>query len=632
MMKFKIWGIICRIAFLWGLFPFILNTTGIVLAQEEDSIRSYELDPLVITGTRITRQKSEIPASITVITRQQIENSREVNILPVLANRVPGLFVNQRNMVGYGVGPNSGGNISIRGVSGTPNTQVLMLIDGQPQFMGIFGHPISDAYTSSDIERVEVIRGPGSILYGSNAMGGAINLITRQPKEGLNLYGKAAYGSYHTGMYTGSVGYHKNRISIFGSVNRERTDGSRADGNDEFSNTTGYLKLDYQISRNINLTLDGNIADATYHDPGRVGETAPADSIRDYTRRRTAFSIENRYEQVEGALKFFYNNGDHAFSDGFRSNDFNYGLTFYQNLKLLKGNVITLGIDAKKFGGRPSNIYSPPGVPEGYDQEYKIDETDVYALIQQRIGQKISAEAGYRFVNNSLYGSAHIPALGLAYQWSKYTNLKVSATKGFRSPSVVDLYLFPVANDGLEPEDLWNYELSWSQTSRNGKFNVELTGFYIDGKNMIQAVVVSTPPPMKINTGEFQNKGIELTTDYKINEIWGMLMNYTYLSTSKDLLYAPDHELNLQGRFTWKPLTFMADFKYVNGLNTFVGENQVSTENYALLNIRIVWRAFEWMNVFADLNNIFDTSYQIDQGYPLPGFNMIGGLELKYHK
>jgi outer membrane cobalamin receptor len=621
-----------EIKILMGTVFILFMSNGSIRGQDQDSIRSYELDPLVITGTRITRQKSEIPASISVISRQQIEDSREVNILPVLANRVPGLFVNQRNMVGYGVGPNSGGNISIRGVSGSPNTQVLMLIDGQPQFMGIFGHPISDAYTSSDIERVEVIRGPGSILYGSNAMGGAINLITRQPKEGLNLYGKAAYGSFHTGMYTGSIGYHKNNFNIFGSVNRERTDGSRSDGNDEFSNTTGYLKLDYQLLDNINLTLDGNIADATYHDPGPVGGGAPADSTRDYTRRRTALCIENQYDKVEGALKFFYNNGDHAFSDGFRSNDFNYGITFYQNLKLLKGNVITLGIDVKKFGGKPTNIYSPTGIPEGYDQEYKIQETDLYALIQQRIIEKLSAEAGYRFVNNSLYGSAHVPAFGLAYQLAKHTNLKASATKGFRSPSVVDLYLFPVANEKLEPEDLWNYELSWNQTSSNGKFNVELTGFYIKGKNMIQAVVVTAPPPRKINTGEFHNKGLELSADYKISDFWGILMNYTYLSTSRDFLYAPEHEMNLQGRYTWKPLTFLADFKYVSGLKTFVGENEVTTENYALLDFKIIWHALNWMNVYANFNNVFDTSYQIDRGYPLPGFNIIGGIEFRYHK
>ncbi|MBS0001092.1 MAG: TonB-dependent receptor [Cyclobacteriaceae bacterium] len=602
-----------------------------LLAQGQDSIRSYELDPLVITGTRINRQKSEIPASISVISRQQIESSREINILPVLANRVPGLFVNKRNMVGYGVGPNSGGNISIRGVSGTPNTQVLMLIDGQPQFMGIFGHPIADAYTSSDIERVEVIRGPGSILYGSNALGGAINLITRQPKEGLNLYGKAAYGSYNTGIYTGSVGYQVDKFGVFGSFNREKTDGFRDDGDDEFRNTTGYLKLDYQVSKNINFSLDGNIADASYHDPGPVEGNAPADSAREYTRRRTAFSVENRYDKVEGALKFFYNNGDHAFSDGFRSNDFNYGLTFYQNLKLLKNNVITLGVDAKKFGGEPTNMNTPPGIPNGFDVEYRINETDLYALIQQNVGGNLSIDAGYRFVNNSLYGSAHVPAFGLAYQISGNTGLKASASKGFRSPAIVDLYLFPVANEELEPEDLWNYELSWNQTSSDGKFDVELTGFYIDGKNMIQAVVVTAPPPMKINTGEFQNKGIELSTDYKISESLGLLMNYTYLSTSKELLYAPDHELNLQGMYRWKPLTFMADFKYVNGLNTFIGENETTSENYVLLDLKINWQTMSWLNLFVDLNNIFDTSYQIDRGYPLPGFNVIAGLEFRYY-
>ncbi len=599
-------------------------------AQEEDSTRTYELDPLVITGTRITRQKSEIPASISVISRQQIENSREINILPVLANRVPGLFVNKRNMVGYGVGPGSGGNISIRGVSGTPNTQVLMLIDGQPQFMGIFGHPISDAYTTSDIERVEVIRGAGSILYGSNAMGGAVNLITRQPKEGLHLYGKGAYGSYNTGIFSGSAGYNKNKFGVFGAVNHERTNGFRSDGNDEFNNTTGYLKLDYQVSRGFNVTLDGNIADATYHDPGPVDGAAPSDSTRDYTRRRTAISFENRYDKVEGAVKFFYNDGDHTFSDGFTSHDFNFGLTFYQNLKLLKDNVITLGIDAKKFGGKPTNIYSPPGVPDGFDQEYRINETDVYALIQQQILKKLSIDIGYRFVNNSQYGSAHVPAFGLAYHLTKNTGFKASVNKGFRSPAVVDLFLFPVANEELLPEDLWNYELSWNQTSRNGKLNFELTGFYIDGKNMIQAVVITAPPPVKINTGEFENMGIEINADYKVTNNLGFLMNYTYLSTSKELLYAPDHELNILGKYSWKPLTFMIDFKYVNNLNTFVGENEVMKEDYALLDLKINWRVKNWMNVFVDLNNIFDTTYQIDRGYPLPGFNVIGGIEFRY--
>ncbi len=607
----------------------ILLSTGL-LAQQEDTTRTYEMDPLVITGTRITRQKSEIPASISVITRRQLENSINVNILPVLAKRVPGLFVNQRNIIGYGIGPNSGGNISIRGVSGTPNTQVLMLIDGQPQFMGIFGHPISDSYTLSDIERVEVIRGPASILYGSNAMGGAVNLITRQPEEGVSLYGKAAYGSYNTSILTGSAGYNNGDFSAFGSVNRERTDGFRDDGNDEFNNTTGYLKLDYAVTGNINLALDGNLSDATFNTPGPVDGSAPADSVREYTRGRTALSLENQFEKVEGALKFFYNFGDHAFSDGFRSNDFNYGITFYQNLKLLEGNILTLGVDSKKFGGEPENINTPPGLPPGFDEAYEINETDLYALLQQDLGDQVSLSAGYRFVNNSLYGSAHVPAFGLAYQMTQNSTLKAAATKGFRSPAIIDLFLFPVANDELEPEELWNYEVSYAQALQDDKLNFELTAFFIDGKNMIQPVVITAPPPTKINTGAFNNKGVEVMGDYQVMKDLNLNFNYTYLSTSKEVLYSPEHQLHFHGQYRISSFSVMLGYELVNDLTTFVGEPEITKENYSLVNLRSNWQATPWMNVFLELNNLFDVQYQIDRGYPLPGFNALGGIEFRY--
>jgi iron complex outermembrane receptor protein len=612
------------------LYIFILLLCGWdIMAQTQDSTITYEMDPLVVTGTRITRQKSEIPASISVISRRKIEESVHVNILPVLANNVPGLFVNDRNMVGYGVGPNSGGNISIRGVSGTPNTRILMLIDGQPQFMGIFGHPISDAYTGSDIERVEVIRGPGSILYGSNALGGAINLITRQPEEGLLLYGKAAYGSYNTSLLTGSIGYNRNKFSVFGSVNRESTDGIREDANDAFKNTTGYLKLDYQISKNINLSLDGNIVDAKYHFPGSVEQ--PLDTARrDYVRSRAALSVENRYEKVEGAFMFFYNYGDHSFTDGFRSNDHNYGLTFYQNLKLFKGNVITVGYDYKKFGGKATNIYTPEFIPKGFDMDHEMTENDLYALLQQNF-DRVSFDIGYRYVNNSNYGNQHIPAAGITYRLTPASFLKAAATKGFRSPAIVDLFLFPTSTDSLQPERLWNYELSWGQSFMDGKLDLEVTGFIIDGENMIQEVLIAAPPPVKQNTGAFTNKGIEVSSDYKIRENLNFNLNYTYLNTSKEFKYAPEHELNFHGRYRLKPVSFMLFLKYVNNLNTFVSENEVTSENYTLLNVKVIWNALKWLNVFLEGNNLFNTSYEIDRGYPLPGINVLGGIELRYH-
>lgn len=609
---------------------FLVLVSFCVLGQEKDSTRTYEMDPVVITGTRITRQKSEIPASISVISRKEIEKNTQVNILPILSNKVPGLFVNERNMVGYGVGPESGGNISIRGVSGTPNTRILMLIDGQPQFMGIFGHPISDAYTGSDIERVEVIRGPGSILYGSNALGGAINLITRQPEEGLMLYGKAAYGSYNTSLFTGSVGFNKNKFNVFGSVNHEKTDGIRSDANDAFRNTTGYLKLDYQISKSLNISLDGNIIDAKYNFPGSV-EIPQDTSRRDYMRSRTALALENRYEKVEGALMLFYNYGDHSFTDGFRSNDHNYGLTFYQNLKLFKGNVITLGYDLKKFGGEATNIYTPEFIPKGFDTAHEIIENDIYALFQQNI-KRFSFDLGYRFVNNSMYGSQHIPAAGISYRFTPNSFVKASATKGFRSPAIVDLFLFPTSTDTLYAEQLWNYELSWGQALLNSKLDFEITGFIIDGENMIQEVLITTPPPVKQNTGAFTNKGIEFTSNYQALNNFNFSLNYTYLNTSQAFKYAPKNEINFHGFYNLQPVSFMLYLKYVNGLNNYIGRDEVSTINYTLLNLKVNWQATKWLNVFLEGNNLLDTQYQIDRGYPLPGINVLAGLELRYRK
>jgi len=302
----------------------------------EDTVKTYELDQVVITGTRIQKEKGKVPSSITVVDQTEIEESGKLNVLPVLSTKVPGLFVNERSIIGYGVGPASGGGISIRGLSssGDPaNTRVLVLIDGQPQFMGVFGHPIHDSYFSSNVERVEVLRGPASILYGSNAMGGAINIITRKPKEeGFNTSGMLSYGSFNTQKYNLNLGYKKDQWNIYGAFNHARTDGHRDEDSNEFNTTGGFLGVGYRINDNYKISVDGNIADSRFYDPGPIDN--PDDFVNrnyDFTRGRAAVSIDNSYGKVEGALKLFYNFGEHEFFDGFSSNDFNRGLTFYQN-------------------------------------------------------------------------------------------------------------------------------------------------------------------------------------------------------------------------------------------------------------------------------------------------------------
>ncbi|MDD2584866.1 MAG: TonB-dependent receptor plug domain-containing protein, partial [Bacteroidales bacterium] len=146
-------------------------------AQDNDSLKAVNLNRVVVTANKARVNRSNVPLTISVIERAEIETAGGSSVLPVLSQLVPGLFVTQKGMLGFGVASGSAGVINIRGVG--QGSKVLMLFDGQPQWAGVFGHSIPDLYLSSDVERVEVIRGPGSLMYGSNAMGGVVNIISR---------------------------------------------------------------------------------------------------------------------------------------------------------------------------------------------------------------------------------------------------------------------------------------------------------------------------------------------------------------------------------------------------------------------------------------------------------------------
>ena len=156
-------------------------------AQQQIS-DSIQLSEIVVTGSKTEISRKLIPLSVSQISDTDLERSGQINVLTALNSFVPGFFVTERNVLGFGVGTGGSGGITMRGISSSPNTDVLVLIDGHPQYQGIFGHPLPDAYVASDIDKVEIIRGPASILYGSNAMGGVVNLITKQQNtEGVNF-------------------------------------------------------------------------------------------------------------------------------------------------------------------------------------------------------------------------------------------------------------------------------------------------------------------------------------------------------------------------------------------------------------------------------------------------------------
>jgi len=612
------------------LFCLTIAMIKIVQSQSvDDSVQVYEGDPVVLTGTRTATPKSRVPTSLSVISRETIESYNEVNVLPVLTEQVPGLFLNARNPAGFGVGPGSGGNLSIRGISGTPNTRVLILIDGQPQFMGIFGHPISDAYTASDIESVEVIRGAASLLYGSNALGGAINIITRKREaEGAHLGGIVEYGSFETLKISTHGGWRKGQTSVYASFNREQSAGVREVGKDDFSNTTGYLKLQTPIYKDILLTVDGNLADARYNHPGPLSDPITNDQ-RDYLRGRAAVSLENNFQNLDGALKLYYNFGDHEFSTGFQSTDFTRGLTFYQNINILKRSKLTLGIDYQDVGGEAQNENLSPPANKGFDESLSTQEWSAYGVIRHSLGKKLNIQAGLRWTHHSLYGQALTPGAGFSWMPGTETVIKGAINNAFRSPSIVELYLFPPSNQDLNPEQLWNYELGISQDFFKGMLRVELTGYIMQGDNLIQQVLPGSPPPRYINTGSFTHQGIELIASARPAKDLELSINYHFLDVSREVLYAPRGQMNFQVNYRLDPFQLNVSIKSMDDLT--IGLDPVEKESVILLNAMLSSTITPWLTLYVKGQNLTDSEYQFDRGFPMPGISTFVGARFRLH-
>ena len=209
---------------------FFLFVPCILFAQspaKSDTTKVYKLNPITVTATKTETPRSLFSPSISVIPADEINANPEKSIFSLISQEVPGVFVTEKDVLGFGINTPSG-QISIRGIGGSPNNEVLTLIDGRPQYMGWYGHPIDDAYLSTNIERIEVIRGPASMLYGSNAMGGVINIITHSSQQnGLEGNASVSYGSYDAQQYGMHLGYQENDWNVLGSFTHEHTDVSR---------------------------------------------------------------------------------------------------------------------------------------------------------------------------------------------------------------------------------------------------------------------------------------------------------------------------------------------------------------------------------------------------------------------
>ena len=611
----------------------VVSATG-YSAHAESVTDSLTLQEVVVTGTRNVTDVRHLPMTVTVIGRETLTEQYQTNVLPTVMQQVPGLFVTSRSMMGYGVSTGGSGGINLRGISGGAG-QLLVLIDGHPQYQGIYGHPISDSYQTLMAERVEVLRGPASVLYGSNAMGGVMNIVTRSMKEdGMKTSVNLGAGSYGTVQAEASNQLRSGKFSSTVSAQYGRTDNHRPRMG--FEQYGGYLKLGYDFNDHWNAYIDADITHFNASHPGTT--TSPLfDADQWITRGVISAALENHYGWTSGAISAYSNFGRHKIDDGtadptkptaryFRSKDALTGISWYQSAQLFEGNRLTVGIDYQNIYGNAyytsketGDVLDTPNKQSG--RSYR-NEIAGYVDFRQDLLSWLTVDAGIRLDHHSVTGTEWIPQAGLVIRPVSTGELKAMASKGFRNPTMREMYLYPPSNEELEPERIWNYELSWRH--RIDAFSYGLNIFYIKGDNMIQTI-----QRKNVNTGEIENYGAEIEATWRVNSNLSLTTNHSLLHMEHKIVAAPEYKGFLGANYHKNRWTAIAGLQFISNLYTEVGD-QETKENFCLLNASVSYALTKACSLWVRGENLLAQSYEINLSYPMPRATFMGGVNLNF--
>lgn len=618
-----------------------------------DTTPVHGINEVVVTGSNQATSRNLLPYTVSVINSRQLEATGKTQLLAAISGEVPSLFVSQRNIFGFGVSSGGSGGIKIRGVGGSPTSGILMMVDGQPQFAGLFSHPVADFYETEYVDHVEVMRGPGSVLYGSNAMGGVINVITkRAQRDGVYNTLTSQYGSYNTWQNSLTNMVRKGKFSSMVSLGYDRTDGLQE--HFDFKQSSLYAKVGYDFTPHWTLAADYSLMNFIGNDPiyAKLKDEKSTDIYhQNITRGETSLTLTNQYgngvssdgneTHINGAIRIYYSYGNHFIDDPnhFHSLDDRFGILAYQNFQPWKMAMATFGFDFNTYmgkipmsGGHAYGDGSRPAQMQTIDRK-SITEYSPYVTLQQGLFDGIlTLNGGLRMANSDKFGTHWVPQVGFAIRPAEGWSIKASLAKGYRNPSFRELYLYAVANPDLDPESMMNYEVTIAKHFSR-YFSIDVTGYFSEGSNMIQTASVTTAEggatPRNMNTGSFRNKGIEVSAQSHPLDVLSLRASYSYMHTSLDnLTAAPKNQYFLGiGWQALRQLTVDAELKGIGGLYV---ANGVDHQNYALLGLRLTYKPWRFLDIFAHLDNITDAKYMINNGYEMPGFTAMGGVKVRF--
>jgi iron complex outermembrane receptor protein len=302
------------------------------------------------------------------------------------------------------------------------------------------------------------------------------------------------------------------------------------------------------------------------------------------------------------------------------------GITWYQSAQLFEGNRLTVGLDYQHIYGKAWNQVIATDEDMAAMVDKRENEIAGYVDFRQDLTPWLTIDAGVRLDNHSQAGTEWIPQGGIVVRPMENADLKATVSKGFRNPTIREMYLFGTKNDELKAERLMNYELAWNHRTSDITYGVNL--FYIKGSNIIMQMPVSGGKRF-MNTGEIENRGIEAEIKYPFARYFNLTWNSSYLHMKNKVIAAPEKMSYLGIDYHQGKWFATLGLQCVEDLYTEVGSNETK-EDFYLLNASVTYAAMKNVSLWARGENLLAQKYEINKGYPMPRATFMGGVSVNF--
>lgn len=635
-----------------GLASSIFPQNSII--QKDDSTGFYKLSDVVVTATRTETPLIELASSITVIDSAEIANSKKDNVIDLLRDEY-GVDVVQQG------GPGKLANVLIRGGNAA---HTLVLLDGIEMNMPSDPGNTYDfsSLLTDNIQRIEILRGPQSTLYGSDALAGVINIITKSGTKGNKFFLSGEGGTYNTYKFNGAFNGAYENLDYQINLSRMKTDGfssaSARYGNTEkdgAANFSGSLKTGYSIYKNFRLDFfyQHSAADADLDQFGGQFGDDPTYLFKmeeNSLRFESLFSNEKNTWNGKAGVSYMRNVRKYSFDstaiNPFASNSLYDGkkvkIDIQNTFNLSKPLSFTAGIEHEKETAFSNYFeYHTNATLESTFPSKNTTTLGMFIEEQSNISDMFFVNLGVRYDHHNRFGDAATYRAAPAFViWATGTKLKATYGTGFKSPSLYNLFDPFTGNEQLKPEKSTGWDAGIEQYLWSNKITAGVTYF----NNNFENLFGFDSNYKTININKSQSRGVEAYVTLRPLDGLNLKINYTNTRTRDLSENSPDKNLPLLRRPEHKGV-FSINYSFLDKFDTyldaiFVGSrddkvfsggqvNRIKLDSYVLINVAASYDIFSYLRIYARADNVSDTYYEEVYGYATPGLSFYGGFKLK---